>query len=69
MTDKAKAAVAAVLRRIQNEPRAAYFICPGSDTYDKVVAAHCELNGLDEAAFRKDFEMGLRFEAPAESDA
>lgn len=64
MSDKAKAAVAAVLRRVSNDPRVAYFICPGSDTYDKVVAAHCELNSLDEAEFRRDFEMGLRFESP-----
>jgi hypothetical protein len=69
MSDKAKVAVAAVLRRIQSSPRVAYFICPGSDTYDKVVAAHCELNGLDEAQFRQDFEMGLRFEAPADREA
>ncbi|MFU2053317.1 hypothetical protein [Bordetella hinzii] len=64
MTDKAKAAVAAVLRRVSSDPRVAYFICPGSDTYDKVVAAHCELNALDEAEFRRAFEMGLRFESP-----
>ena len=64
MSDKAKAAVAAILRRVSNDPRVAYFICPGSDTYDKVVAAHCELNALDEAEFRRDFELGLRFECP-----
>lgn len=64
MTDKAKAAVAAVLRRVSGDPRVAYYICPGSDTYDKVVAAHCELNGLDETEFRRDFEKGLRFESP-----
>jgi hypothetical protein len=65
---KTKAAIAAVLQRIQTDPRVAYYLCPATETYDKVVAAHCELNGLDEAQFRKDFEMGLRFEAPAERD-
>jgi hypothetical protein len=64
MSDKAKAAVAAVLRRISGDPRVAYYICPGSDTYDKVVAAHCELNALDETKFRCQFEQGLRFESP-----
>lgn len=68
MSDKAKAAVAAVLRRIKNDPRVAYFICPHSDTYDKVIAAHCELNGLDETEFRHTFEAGLQFEAPGERD-
>lgn len=68
MSDKAKAAVAAVLRRITFDPRVAYFICPGSDTYDKVVTAHCELNDLDEAEFRRTFEASLRFEAPGERD-
>jgi len=64
MTDKAKAAITAVLRRIKDDPRVAYYICPMSQTYDLLVAAHCELNGLDEQKFRGDFESRLRFESP-----
>jgi hypothetical protein len=62
----AKSAIAAVLRRIQSDPRVAFYICPATETYDQVVAAHCAMNGLDEADFRRAFEPGLQFEAPPE---
>lgn len=66
--EKAKAAIAAVLRRIQCDPRIAYYFDPITDSYEKLVAAHCQLCGLDEAQFRRDFESGLKFEAPADRD-
>ena len=68
MSDKAKSAIAATLRRIKDDPRVAYYICPMTHTYDLLVAAHCELNGLDEERFRAEFEPALRFENPAEQD-
>lgn len=68
MSDKAKAAVAAVLNRIKRDPRVAYYFDPITDSFEKLVAAHCELNDLDEPQFRNDFEAGLKFEAP-KSDA
>ena len=70
MSDKAKSAITAMLKRIKDDPRVAYYICPMTHTYDLLVAAHCELNGLDEEQFRAEFEKHLRFEPPAEaSDA
>ncbi len=66
MSEKAKAAVASVLKRIQNDPRIAFYICPATQTYDLLVAAHCEMNGLDEKEFRLKFESNLRFENPAD---
>ncbi len=66
MSDKAKVAIGAVLKRIQRDPRVAYYFDPITDTYEKLVTAHCELNGLDEAAFRKEFEATLTYEAPIE---
>jgi len=67
MSEQAKAAIATVLGRIQRDPRVAYYICPMTDAYNKLVAAHCELNGLNEADFRKEFEATLEFEAPPEA--
>src|SRR5258708_858905 len=64
MTDKAKAAVLAVLRRIQNDPPAAYYFDPITDSRVKLVAAHCEMNGLEEAAFRAEFDPTVKYEAP-----
>lgn len=66
MSEKAKAAIAATLNRISNDPRVAYYICPMTQTYDLLIAAHCDLNGLEEVEFRADFEKRLRFENPAE---
>ncbi len=67
MSEQAKAAIATVLRRIQRDPRVAYYICPMTDTYDKLVAAHCDLNGLNEEDFRNEFEKTLKFEDPTET--
>jgi hypothetical protein len=64
MTDKAKAAITAVLRRIKDDPRVAYYICPMTQTYDLLVAAYCEFSGMDEQTFRNGFESGLKFEGP-----
>jgi hypothetical protein len=68
MSDKAKIAITAVLRRIKRDPRVAYYFDPITDCYEKLVTAHCELNGLDEATFRKEFEADLEFEAPKTSE-
>ncbi|WP_261541423.1 hypothetical protein [Burkholderia multivorans] len=68
MSDKAKAAITATLRKLKDDPRVAYYICPMTHTYDLLVAAHCELNGLDEEQFRAEFEQTLRFENPAARD-
>lgn len=64
---KPAAAILAVLRRIKSDPRVAYYICPMTETYDLLVAAHCELNGLDEKQFKADFERNLQFENPADA--
>lgn len=64
MSDKAKAAITAVLRRIAGDPRVAYYFDPITDCFDKLVVAHCELHGLEETKFRKEFTERLRFEAP-----
>lgn len=69
MSEKAKAAIAATLKRIKEDPRVAYYICPMTQTYDLLVAAHCELNGLDESEFTSKFEPSLRFENPAKESA
>lgn len=64
MSDKAKAAIAAVLKRIKADPRVAYYFDPISDCREKLVAAHCELNGLDEVAFKSQFDPTVSYEAP-----
>lgn len=64
MSDKAKAAIAAVLARIKADPRVAYYFDPITDCRERLVAAHCELNGLDEATFKAQFDPTVNYEAP-----
>ncbi|MFM0432304.1 hypothetical protein PQQ75_25060 [Paraburkholderia aspalathi] len=64
MSDKAKAAIAAVLARIKADARVAYYFDPITDCREKLVAAHCELNGIDEATFKALFDPKVKYEAP-----
>jgi hypothetical protein len=64
MSDKAKVAIAAVLARIKAEPRVAYYFDSITDCREKLVAAHCELNGLDEVTFKSQFDPTVSYEAP-----
>lgn len=64
MSEKAKAAIASVLARIQRDPRVAYYFDPITDCREKLVAAHCELNGLDEATFKAQFDPKINYESP-----
>src|SRR5471032_2363502 len=65
MSDKAKVAIRAVLARIKSDPRIAYYFDPITDCREKLVAAHCELNGLDVRSFRAEFDPAVKYEAPA----
>ncbi|WP_216675154.1 hypothetical protein [Paraburkholderia elongata] len=64
MSEKAKVAIAAVLARIQSDPRVAYYFDPITDCREKLVAAHCELNSIDEATFKAQFDPKVKYEAP-----
>ncbi len=61
---KADSAVAAVIRRIQDDPRVAYFISPGTRTYEVLTEAAADAAGIEVEAYRLDLEKTLRFEAP-----
>lgn len=66
---KATIAVSAVLARIQRDPRVAYYFDPLTDCMEKLIAAHCAMNGLDEVEFRATFVEKLVFEAPRGTDS
>lgn len=61
---KAAAAVTAVIRRIQDDPRVAYYLAPGTRTYEVLTEAAAEAEGVEVAAYRRDLETSLKFEAP-----
>lgn len=57
-------AVAHILRRIQGDPRVAYYFDPYTESMELLTAAHAEANNLDAKAFRNEFFATLRFEKP-----
>ena len=61
---KATVAVAAVIRRIQDDPRVAWYISPGTRTYEVLTEAAAEAEGAEIAAYRRELEASLKFEAP-----
>lgn len=48
-------AVSAVLRRIRDDGRVAYFLGYGSETFNLLTAAYAEAHGEDVDEFRKRF--------------
>lgn len=63
MSAAAEAAVTAVMGRIIRDPRIAYLMGPGSETYDLVTAAVAESRGETPEAYRARIEPQLRTEA------
>ena len=61
---KAAVAVATVIRRIQGDPRLAYYISPGTRTYEVLTEAYAEAQGIDVDRCRAELEASLKFEAP-----
>lgn len=59
---KPEIAVETLIRRISDDPRVAWLIGPGSQTYDAVTSAYAQMIGRDVNEFRKDFEAGLEFQ-------
>ena len=51
-----------MLKRLQQDPRLAYLMGPGSECYDRIVRAHCEMQGLDVTEFRAQYENRLQTE-------
>lgn len=63
------AAVAYVLRRMQQDGRLAYLIGPGSQTYDLLTQEAAEAAGRDVAEFRREFDATLKTQRwPSEGD-
>ena len=65
----ADAAVAHLLRRIQSDPRLAYYFDPLTRSMELLTAAHASANGVDVEQFRKEYYAQLRFEAPPDPEA
>ena len=54
------AAIAHLLRRMQQDGRLAYLIGPGSESYDLLTQEAAQAVGRDVDEFRKSFEVTLR---------
>ena len=59
---KAEVAVTSMIKRIQEDPRVAYLVCPYSQTYEELTEAYAEMIGADPGAFRQEFESHLQFQ-------
>jgi len=55
-------AVDAVLARIRRDPRLAYLIGPGSESYDRLTEARALRDGVDPATYRRTLEFSLEFQ-------
>lgn len=60
--DLAMKAVDHVIRRMQEDPRLAYLIGPGSESFDLMTAAAAATAGFDEDFFREQLTGTLKFE-------
>lgn len=56
------AAVTHLLRRMQNDPRLAYLIGPGSRSYELLTEEAAATTNEDVDAFRKNHEATLKYE-------
>lgn len=63
--DLAMKAVGHTIRRMQADPRLAYLIGPGSETYDLLTAAVAAPGGFDEEWYREQLSGQLRFQSVA----
>lgn len=59
----AEQACIAMMGRINNDPRIAYLVGPGSETYDLLTAAVAKLRDEAPASYRAQIEAGMRTEA------
>lgn len=57
-------AVVHLLRRVQEDPRLAYYISPYTTSLELLMAAGAALAGRDPAEFKAEFQRTLRMEAP-----
>ena len=57
-------AIKHVLRRIQDQPKIAWYFGPASHSMDLLTDAHAMLHGLNVCEFRKTFYARLTFEQP-----
>lgn len=64
MTAAADRAIDYLLRRIQRDPRLAYYFDPITESMELLTAAYAEARGLDLKTFRREYSASLKFEAP-----
>ncbi|CAD5107200.1 hypothetical protein [Zestomonas carbonaria] len=62
MSMKASIAVARVIERMQCDPRLAYLIGPGSQTWDDLTAAYAEIHDVPVDDYRRHLESRLEFQ-------
>lgn len=60
-------AVDHILARIQCNPDLAYHISPGTETYEKLIAAHCVSHEKDPVLYEQNFRASLKIRAPLDS--
>ena len=60
----ADAAITHLLRRIQDQPKVAWFFGPASHSMDLLTLAHAQLHNLDVCEFRKAYFSRISFEQP-----
>lgn len=68
MSAAASAALDAVMGRIHSDPRIAYLMGPGSETYNLVTAAVAEKRGESSEAYRSYIGPNIRTEAVVSRD-
>lgn len=63
MSMKAKIAIARVIERMQTDPRLAYLIGPGSQTWDDLTSAYAEIHDVPVDDYRRHLESQLEFQS------
>lgn len=62
MSAKASIAVARVIERMQTDPRLAYLIGPGSQSWEDLTAAYAEIHDVPVDDYRRHLESRLEFQ-------